>query len=139
MGDKTMRIEVAFDKSVYLNSNRNKPEAQFHKVLEKETKKARNFIPSTLEEVSDAWDAALKETGINPCPMNKISTALVAHVESGRREPFSLFLGNDKNEAILRTKEIIERLENPIVTPYDIKFTNDELNFYRCLLNKLMI
>ena len=41
------------------------------------------FRPESSDEVMQAWDKALAETGVNPFPMNRISTALVLHAESG--------------------------------------------------------
>ncbi len=50
------------------------------------TKKETNaFRPESSDEVMQAWDKALAETGVNPFPMNRISTALVLHVENGQQ------------------------------------------------------
>ena len=40
-------------------------------------KETNAFRPESSDEVMQAWDKALAETGVNPFPMNRISTALV--------------------------------------------------------------
>ena len=37
--------------------------------------------PNAPQSVKNAWDKTLKDTGIDPFPMNRISTALVIMVE----------------------------------------------------------
>ena len=59
------------------------------------TKKETNaFRPESSDEVMRAWDKALAETGVNPFSMNRISTALVLHVENGQQGLSSTFLGD---------------------------------------------
>ncbi len=57
------------------------------------SKETDAFRPESSDKVMRAWDKALAETGVNPFPMNRISTALVLHVEGGRQETCSAFLG----------------------------------------------
>ena len=79
------------------------------------TKKETNtFRPESSDEVMQAWDKALAETGVNPFPMNCISTALVLHVESGQQGLSSTFLGDSIGSAKSMAERIIHRLENPL-------------------------
>ena len=73
--------------------------AEAHKTLPLRTDKAATkketnaFRAESSDEVMQAWDKALAETGVNPFPMNRISTALVLHVENGQQGLSSTFVG----------------------------------------------
>ena len=103
-----------------------------------ETSKETNvFRPESSDEVMQAWDKALAETGINPFPMNRISTALVLHVESGRQGLSSTFLGDNVGSAKSMTEKIIHRLENPLTPVANPDFAGQELIFYKKFLEFL--
>ena len=84
-----------------------------------------------------AWDKALAETGVNPFPMNRISTALVLHVESGQQGLSSTFLGDSTGSAKSMAEKIIHRLENPLTPAANPDFAGQELIFYKKFLEFL--
>ena len=103
-----------------------------------ETPKETNaFRPESSDEVMQAWDKALAETGVNPFPMNRISTALVLHVESGQQGLSSTFLGDSVGSAKSMAEKIIHRLENPLTPVADPDFAGQELIFYKKFLELL--
>ncbi len=95
------------------------------------------FRPESSDEVMQAWDQALAETGVNPFPMNRISTALVLHVESGQQSLSSAFLGDSIGSAKSMAEKIIHRLENPLTPAANPDFTRQELIFYKKFLEFL--
>lgn len=95
------------------------------------------FKPSCSEEVMQAYDKTLKETGIDPFPMNRISTALVIHVEQGKEQLSSDFLGNTVESAKAMVKKILERIYNPISPPAHPEFAVKEREFYEKFLDNL--
>ena len=95
------------------------------------------FKPACSEEVMQAYDKTLKETGIDPFPMNRISTALVIHVEQGKEQLSSDFLGNTVESAKAMVKKILERIYNPISPPANPEFTVKEREFYEKFLDNL--
>lgn len=98
-----------------------------------------SFRPNSSKEVMEAWDKTLKETGIDPFPMNKISTALVIHVENGRQGLSPTFLGDSIASAQSIVEQIIERLENPL-HPSDVtEFSKSEMFFYKRFLENLRL
>lgn len=98
-----------------------------------------SFRPNSSKDVMEAWDKTLEETGIDPFPMNKISTALVIHVENGRQGLSSTFLGDSITSAQSIVEQIIERLENPL-HPSDVtEFSKDEMIFYKRFLENLRL
>lgn len=102
------------------------------------TKKETNtFRPESSDEVMQAWDKALAETGVNPFPMNCISTALVLHVESGQQGLSSTFLGDSIGSAKSMAERIIHRLENPLTPAANPDFAGQELMFYKKFLEFL--
>ncbi|MBD5514488.1 MAG: hypothetical protein HDR06_07495 [Lachnospiraceae bacterium] len=102
------------------------------------TKKETNaFRPEGSDEVMRAWDKALAETGVNPFPMNRISTSLVLHVESGQQGLSSAFLGDSVGSAKSMTEKIIHRLENPLTPAANPDFAGQELIFYKKFLELL--
>lgn len=102
------------------------------------TKKETNaFRPEGSDEVMQAWDKALAETGVNPFPMNRISTALVLHVEIGQQGLSSAFLGDSVGSAKSMAEKIIHRLENPLTPPANPGFAGQELIFYKKFLEFL--
>ncbi len=103
-----------------------------------ETPKRTNvFRPESSDEVMQAWDNALAETGVNPFPMNRISTALVLHVESGKQGLSSTFLGDSVGSAKSMAEKIIHRLENPLTPAANPDFAGQELIFYKKFLEFL--
>ena len=103
-----------------------------------ETPKGTNaFRPKSSDEVMKAWDKTLVETGVNPFPMNRISTALVLHVESGQQSLSSTFLGNSIGSAKSMAEKIIHRLENPLTPVANSDFAGQELIFYKKFLELL--
>ena len=92
---------------------------------------------SERTKIEDAWNKTLKDTGIDPFPMNRISTALVIMVESGQRGLGPNFPGDTVASATSLVKRIIDRLENPLVPPDDPEYANNELTFYRKFLENL--
>ena len=95
------------------------------------------FRPESSDEVMQAWDKALAETGVNPFPMNRISTALVLHVESGQQGLSSAFLGDSTGSAKSMAEKIIHRLENPLTPAANPDFAGQELIFYKKFLEFL--
>ena len=95
------------------------------------------FRPESSDEVMQAWDKALAETGVNPFPMNRISTALVLHVESGQQGLSSTFLGDSVGSAKYMAEKIIHRLENPLTPAANPDFAGQELIFYKKFLEFL--
>ena len=103
--------------------------------IKKETHAFRQ--PESSDEVMQAWDKALAETGVNPFPMNRISTALVLHVESGQQGLSSTFLGDSVGSAKSMAEKIIYRLENPLTLLANSDFAGQELIFYKKFLEFL--
>ena len=102
-----------------------------------ERKQEDTFKPSCSETVMQAYDKTLKETGIDPFPMNRISTALVIHVEQGEEQLSSDFLGNTVESATDMVKKILERIYNPISPPMHPEFAAEECRFYERFLDNL--
>ena len=100
-------------------------------------KETNAFRPESSDEVMQAWDKALAETGVNPFPMNRISTALVLHVESGQQGLSSAFLGDSTGSAKSMAEKIIHRLENPLTPAANPDFAGQELIFYKKFLEFL--
>ena len=94
-------------------------------------------LPSCSETVMRAYDKTLKETEIDPFPMNRISTALVIHVEQGKEQLSSDFLGNTVESATAMVKKILERIYNPISLPMHPEFAAEERKFYERFLDNL--
>ena len=106
--------------------------------VKNESSKGTNaFRPESSDEVMQAWDKALDETGVNPFPMNRISTALVLHIESGKQGLSSVFLGESVESAKAMTEKIIHRLENPLTPVANPEFAGQELIFYKKFLEFL--
>lgn len=95
------------------------------------------FKPSCSEEIMQAYDKTLKDTGIDPFPMNRISTALVIYVEQGKEHLSSNFLGNSVESATAMVKKILERIYNPISPPSHPEFVAKEREFYEKFLDNL--
>ena len=92
---------------------------------------------SERTKIQNAWNKTLKDTGIDPFPMNRISTALVILFESGQRGLGPNFPGDTVRSATSLVKRIIDRLENPLVPPQNPEYRNNELTFYRKFLENL--
>ena len=113
-------------------------EAKKINTTSKETPKdATAFEPESSDDVKSAWDKALAETGVNPFPMNRISTALVLHVESGQQGLSSTFLGDSVGSAKSMAEKIIHRLEHPLTPAANPDFAGQELIFYKKFLEYL--
>lgn len=100
--------------------------------------KLDGFFPKSSEQVINAFNKTLKETGINPFQMDKISTALVIHTENGGGDSSS-FLGNTVTSAKKVVEQIIRRLENPLAPSEDADFSKKELLFYKAFLENLKL
>ena len=119
-------------------AGRNFADAISKAATKNETPKETNaFRPESSDEVMQAWDKALAETGVNPFPMNRISTALVLQVESGQQGLSSTFLGDSVGSAKSMAEKIIHRLENPLTPVADPDFAGQELIFYKKFLELL--
>ena len=94
------------------------------------------FKPESSDDVMRAWDRALAETGANPFLLNRISTALVLHVENGQSLS-PTFLGKSVNSAKSMVENIIHRIENPLIQPMDKNYSEQELRFYKKFLEFL--
>ena len=92
---------------------------------------------SERTKIENAWNKTLKDTGIDPFPMDRISTALVILFESGQRGLGPNFPGDTVASATSLVKRIIDRLENPLVPPQNPEYRNNELTFYRKFLENL--
>ena len=99
--------------------------------------KTGTFRLESSDEVMQAWDKALAKTGVNPFPMNRISTALVLHVESGQQGLSSTFLGDSVGSAKSMAEKIIHRLEHPLTPAANPDFAGQELIFYKKFLEFL--
>lgn len=96
-----------------------------------------SFGLESSPQVMEAWDKTLSETGIDPFPMNRISTVFVVLFENGIRKLTPRFLGDDVSSAVAMVKKIIYRLENPLVPRQDKVFEKNEMIFYNKLLDNL--
>ena len=99
--------------------------------------KTQDFDASNPVYKVRTWDKALAETGVNPLPMNCISTALVLQVESGQQGLSSTFLGDSIGSAKSMAERIIHRLENPLTPAANPDFAGQELMFYKKFLEFL--
>ena len=121
-------------------TERNVAERNFADAINKAAakKETNTFRPESSDEVMQAWDKALAETGVNPFPMNRILTALVLHVESGQQGLSSAFLGDSVGSAKSMAEKIIHRLENPLAPAAHPDFAGQELMFYKKFLEFLV-
>ncbi len=121
-------------------TERNVAERNFADAINKAAakKETNTFRPESSDEVMQAWDKALAETGVNPFPMNRILTALVLHVESGQQGLSSAFLGDSVGSAKSMAEKIIHRLENPLTQAANPDFAGQELMFYKKFLEFLV-
>ncbi len=121
-------------------TERNVAERNFADAINKAAakKETNTFRPESSDEVMQAWDKALAETGVNPFPMNRILTALVLHVESGQQGLSSAFLGDSVGSAKSMAEKIIHRLENPLTPAANPDFAGQELMFYKKFLEFLV-
>lgn len=142
-----MRIDTNYNSTnlVGVNPAKSQDNQCFLEVLRKkegntdiyEKQQEDTFKPSCSEEVMQAYDKTLKDTGIDPFPMNRISTALVIHVEQGKEQLSSDFLGNTVESAKAMVKKILERIYNPISPPAHPEFVAKERAFYEKFLDNL--
>ena len=124
--------------TAYMNANTSKSTetASFADTIAEKAVSADDTF-SEWTKIENAWNKTLKDTGIDPFPMNRISTALVIMVESGQRELGPNFPGDTIASVTSLVKRIIDRLENPLVPPQDSEYRNNELTFYRKFLDNL--
>ena len=94
---------------------------------------------SERTRITEAWNKTLEDTGIDPFPMDRISTALVILFESGQRGIGPDFPGETIDSATSLVKKIIHRLENPLAPPQHPEFRNNELIFYKKFLENLKV
>lgn len=142
-----MRIDTNYNStnSVGVNPAKKQENQFFSEVMRKkidntdtyEKQQEDKFKPSCSEEVMQAYDKTLKDTGIDPFPMNRISTALVIHVEQGKEQLSSDFLGNTVESAKAMVKKILERIYNPISPPAHPESVAKERAFYEKFLDNL--
>lgn len=142
-----MRIDTNYNSTNLMGVNPAKKQENqcFSEVMRKkidntdtyEKQQEDTFKPSCSEEVKQAYDKTLKDTGIDPFPMNRISTALVIHVEQGTEQLSSDFLGNTVESAKAMVKKILERIYNPISPPAHPEFVEKERAFYEKFLDNL--
>ncbi|MEZ3514115.1 MAG: hypothetical protein K1W37_02355 [Lachnospiraceae bacterium] len=142
-----MRIDANYNSTnlMGVNSVRKQDNQCFSEIMRKkadstdtyEKQREDAFKPSCSEEVMQAYDKTLKDTGIDPFPMNRISTALVIHVEQGKEQLSSDFLGNTVESAKAMVKKILERIYNPISPPAHPDFVAKEREFYEKFLDNL--
>ena len=130
-GYKTKKIETNM-------AERNFADAINKAATKNETPKETNvFRPESSDEVMQAWDKALAETGVNPFPMNRISISLVLHIESGQQGLNSAFSGDSVGSAKSMAEKMIHRLENPLTPAANPDFAEQELIFYKKFLEFL--
>lgn len=107
-------IQIVIQQIRWVNPAKKQENQCFSEVMRKkidntdtyEKQQADTFKPSCSEEVMQAYDKTLKDTGIDPFPMNRISTALVIHVEQDKEQLSSDFLGNAVESAKAMVKKI---------------------------------
>ena len=130
-----MRIDTNYNSTnlVGVNPTKSQDNQCFSEVLRKkegntdiyEKQQEDTFKPSCSEEVMQAYDKTLKDTGIDPFPMNRISTALIIHVEQGKEQLSSDFLGNTVESAKAREGFLIQYLHQRILSLWqrNVRFT----------------
>lgn len=132
-----MRIDTNYNSTnlVGVNPTKKQENQCFSEVMRKKIDNAE--YENCSEEVMQAYDKTLKDTGIDPFPMNRISTALVIHVEQGKEQLSPDFLGNTVESAKAMVKKILERIYNPISPPVHPEFITKERAFYEKFLDNL--
>lgn len=103
------------------------------------------FSESSSEAVRDAWEKTIEETGFDPFPLGKLSTADVLYETSLARaeiygtRPMSLMF--NAASAADFAEQIIERLNMPLVPGEvrDPEFVKGEKEFYNRFLENLKL
>jgi len=103
-----------------------------------------SFGPNVPEEVKDAWNNAVAETGTNGLgitssgKLEQITAMLVLKFEQSQSTGSSDFLGNTTESAIIATEKALERLTNPLSQgDYEQKHYEKEKSFYESFLKHL--
>ncbi|MBR1391178.1 MAG: hypothetical protein IJ567_07030 [Lachnospiraceae bacterium] len=98
------------------------------------------YLSTTPEDVKDAWQATLEETGINPFPNGYASTLAQLSVEQdfqtgGNNNIF----GDTLESSIAAVESILERIDNPLEAMKESDYANleNEKEFYSALLENL--
>lgn len=98
------------------------------------------YLKKAPQEMKDAWQETLDETGINPFQHGTQSTLTTLSVEQdiATRGNDDIF-GTSVESCIEGIDKIIERTDNPTYRPSerDIEFFKEEKQFYTTLKNKL--
>lgn len=101
------------------------------------------FSKDSSGAVKEAWEKTIEETGFDPFPLGKLSTAYVLYATSEARaeiygtRPMSLTF--NVNSAVDFVEQIIDRLEMPLVPGEvrDPEFIQGEKEFYNKFLENL--
>ena len=87
------------------------------------------------KEVMEAWEKTERDTGIDPMPMNKLSTSMSYWVENGKQGNSNSFLGDSIQSAKEAVEAIINRINDPALSSQrDKSFAEQEMTFYTELL-----
>ena len=98
------------------------------------------YLSTVPEDVKDAWQATLEETGINPFPNGYASTLAQLSVEQDFQTGgnYNIF-GDTLESSIAAVQSILERIDNPLAEPKESDYENlqNEKEFYSALLANL--
>lgn len=98
------------------------------------------YLSTVPEDVKDAWQATLEETGINPFPNGYTSILAQLSVEQDFQTGGNdNIFGDTLESSIEAVKNILERIENPIgkTESDDSDFLSNQKEFYMTLFEKL--
>lgn len=98
------------------------------------------YLSTVPEDVKDAWQATLEETGINPFPNGYASTLAQLSVEQDFQTGgnYNIF-GDTLESSIAAVQSIPERIDNPLAETKESDYENlqNEKEFYSALLANL--
>lgn len=98
------------------------------------------YLSTVPEDVKDAWQATLEETGINPFPNGYASTLAQLSVEQDFQTGgnYNIF-GDTLESSIAAVQSILERIDNPLAETKESDYENlqNEKEFYSALLANL--
>ena len=98
------------------------------------------YLSTEPEDVKDAWQATLEETGINPFPNGYASTLAQLSVEQDFQTGgnYNIF-GDTLESSIAAVQSILERIDNPLAETKESDYENlqNEKEFYSALLANL--
>ena len=98
------------------------------------------YLSMVPEDVKDAWQATLEETGINPFPNGYASTLAQLSVEQDFQTGgnYNIF-GDTLESSIAAVQSILERIDNPLAETKESDYVNleNEKEFYSALLANL--